>query len=69
MYFFYFYLKYGLSAPFTMHVVFVFPDAYALVILESGNIFQQGVKCIRCCKWDIIVDHRHGHLYFRRSYL
>lgn len=38
MYFFYFYLKYGLSAPFTMHVVFVFPDAYALAILESGNI-------------------------------
>lgn len=38
MYFFYFYLKYGLSVPFTMHVVFVFPDAYALAILESGNI-------------------------------
>ena len=33
-----FYLKYGFSAPFTMHVVFVLPDAYALSILESANI-------------------------------
>lgn len=32
----FFYLKYG--APFTMHVVFVFPNAYALANLESGNI-------------------------------
>lgn len=53
-----------------MHVVFVLPDAYALAIFVSEkNILEQRVKCIRCCKWDVVVDYSHGHLYFVRSYL
>lgn len=40
-----------------MHVVFVLPDAYALAIFVSEkNILEQQVKCIRCCKRDVVVD-------------